>query len=72
MFPSHDSSRGEHDVDLMSNIVAELISMGKSDQWIMKNIGMDAEEVLRLKQLTGIANLFKNREFSNSWEVEYE
>lgn len=65
----HNRARGSHNVDLMSNIVAELVEMGKSDSWICKNIGMSADEVLRLKQITGLASLFKNDNFSNSWEV---
>ena len=64
----HNRARGSHDVDLMSNIVAELIEMGKTDTWIAKHLGMDADEVLRLKQITGIASLFHNREFSKAWE----
>ena len=65
----HNRARGSHNVDLMSNIVAELVEMGKSDAWICKNIGMSADEVLRLKQITGLASLFRNEEFSRSWEV---
>lgn len=64
----HNRARGSHDLDLMSNIVAELVSMGKSNQWIMKHLGMDADEVIRLKQITGLASLFKDRDFSKSWE----
>ncbi len=64
----HNRARGSHSVDLMSNIVAELLEMGKSDSWICKNIGMSADELLRLKQITGIAALFKDDEFSQSWE----
>jgi ParB-like chromosome segregation protein Spo0J len=66
----HNRARGSHSVDLMSNIVAELLEMGKSDKWIAKHLGMDADELLRLKQITGLASLFKDREFSKSWEVE--
>lgn len=65
----HNRARGSHDVDLMSNIVSELTQAGMSDQWILKNIGMDADELLRLKQITGLAALFKNNEFSNSFEI---
>lgn len=65
----HNRARGSHNVDLMSNIVAELVEMGKSDAWICKNIGMSADEVLRLKQITGLASLFRHEEFSRSWEV---
>lgn len=65
----HNRARGSHNVDLMSNIVAELLEMGKSDSWICRNIGMSADELLRLKQITGIASLFKDEEFSKSWQV---
>lgn len=65
----HNRARGSHNVDLMSNIVAELVEMGKSDNWICKNIGMSADELLRMKQVTGLAALFKDEEFSRSWEV---
>ena len=66
----HNRARGSHDLDLMSNIVAELVEIGKTDSWIMKKIGMSADELLRLKQVTGLASLFKNKEFSKSWELE--
>ena len=52
----------------MSNIVAELSELGKSDAWISKHLGMSADEILRLKQITGLAALFKDEEFSMSWE----
>ena len=64
----HNRARGSHDIELMTNIVADLVSSGMSDAWIMKNIGMDAEELLRLKQISGLASLFKDKEFSKSWE----
>ena len=68
----HNRARGTHDVELMSNIVAELVQSGMSDAWIMKNIGMDAEELLRLKQITGLQELFKDTDFSKAWEPESE
>ncbi len=66
----HNRARGNHDVDLMSSIVAELHELGRSDEWIMKHLGMDAEEVLRLKQITGLAALFRDSDFSRAWETE--
>lgn len=63
----HNRARGSHDVDLMSNIVAELHKIGRSDAWISKHLGMDKDEILRLKQITGLAESFKNGEFSRSW-----
>ncbi len=65
----HNRARGSHNIDLMSNIVRELLEMGKSDSWICRNIGMSADELLRLKQITGLASLFKDEEFSKSWQV---
>lgn len=62
----HNRARGSHSIELMTNIVSELVKSGMGDDWILKQIGMDADELLRLKQLSGLAELFKNREFSNS------
>ena len=64
----HNRARGSHDIELMSNIVADLVESGMSDAWIAKNIGMDLDEIMRLKQVTGLASLFKDKEFSRSWE----
>jgi ParB-like chromosome segregation protein Spo0J len=66
----HNRARGSHDIDLMCNIVAELKEAGMSDAWILKHLGMDADELLRLKQISGLAALFTNDEFSKSWENE--
>jgi ParB-like chromosome segregation protein Spo0J len=63
----HNRARGTHSIELMQNIVAELVESGMSDAWIMKHIGMCLDELLRLKQLTGLAALFKDKEFSRSW-----
>lgn len=65
----HNRARGSHNIDLMSNIVSELVEMGKGDAWICKHIGMSADELLRLKQITGLASLFLNRDFSESWDA---
>lgn len=64
----HNRARGTHSIELMTNIVAELVESGMSDTWILKNIGMDAEELLRLKQISGLASLFKDKEFGKSWK----
>lgn len=66
----HNRARGSHDIGLMVNIVADLVGAGMSDAWIMKHIGMDAEELLRLKQISGLASLFADREFSEAWEYK--
>lgn len=62
----HNRARGSHSVELMSSIVSELTKAGMGDAWIIKNIGMDADELLRLKQISGLAELFKNNDFSTS------
>ena len=63
----HNRARGSHDVDLMSNIVRELHELGRSDAWISKHLGMDKDEILRLKQITGLAALFKDLNFGMAW-----
>ena len=60
----HNRARGTHSLELMTNIVAELVDSGMGDAWIMKHIGMDADELLRLKQVSGLAALFADVEFS--------
>lgn len=64
----HNRARGTHNIDLMSNIVAELVEMGKSDAWIARHLGMDIDEILRLKQITGLAALFADQDYSMAWE----
>lgn len=66
----HNRARGTHNIELMSHIVSELVEMGKGDPWICKHIGMSIDELLRLKQITGLASLFQNKSFSESWEAE--
>lgn len=61
-------ARGMHQIDQMSNIVKDLVQMNMSDQDISKNLGMDKDEVLRLKQNSGVAALFKDHKYSKAWE----
>lgn len=63
----HNRARGTHNVDLMSNIIKELHDLGRSDAWISKHLGMDEDEILRLKQITGLAALFKDVQFGQAW-----
>lgn len=65
----HNRARGEHSVELMVNIVSQLVKYGVTDQWLIDNIGMDKDEILRLKQISGLSSLFKEKEFSRSWDV---
>ncbi len=64
----HNRARGKHTVDGMSQIVVELSRRNWSDEKIARELGMDADEVLRLKQITGLAELFADKEFSMAWE----
>ena len=64
----HNRARGSHDVELMSNIVKELHELGRSDAWISNNLGMDKDEILRLKQITGLAALCKDIKFGKAWQ----
>lgn len=65
----HNRARGKHQVDAMSDIVQELVKRNWSDKKIAKELGMEPDEVLRLKQITGLAEMFADREFSEAWEV---
>jgi ParB-like chromosome segregation protein Spo0J len=66
----HNRARGKHKVTAMSDIVLELKKRNWSDEKIGKNLGMDPDEVLRLTQISGLAEMFADKEFSMSWEVE--
>lgn len=65
----HNRARGVHTVDNMSQIVVELSRRNWSDKKIGRELGMEPDEVLRLKQISGLAELFADREFSEAWEI---
>jgi ParB-like chromosome segregation protein Spo0J len=65
----HNRARGRHQVGQMSEIVVELARRNWSDAKIAKELGMEPDEVLRLKQVSGLAEMFADREFSEAWEV---
>lgn len=66
----HNRARGKHKVEAMSDIVIELKRRNWSDERIAKELGMEPDEVLRLCQISGLAELFSDRDFSQAWEVE--
>lgn len=66
----HNRARGRHRVEAMSDIVVELKRRFWSDEKIARELGMEPDEVLRLTQITGLASLFADREFSTAWEAE--
>lgn len=68
----HNRARGSHNVELMSNIIKELHEIGRSDAWISKHLGMDRDEILRLKQITGLTALFRDIKFGNAWQPAEE
>lgn len=63
-------ARGVHQVELMGELVRELYEKGLEDEKIALSLGMEEEEVFRLKQITGIAEIFKNKAYSKSWEMQ--
>lgn len=65
----HNRARGKHQVDAMADIVLDLSRRNWDDAKIAKELGMEADEVLRLKQVTGLAELFADRDFSEAWEA---
>lgn len=66
----HNRARGKHKVTAMSDVVLELKRRNWSDQKISKQLGMDSDEVLRLTQITGLAEMFSDKEFSNAWDLD--
>jgi ParB-like chromosome segregation protein Spo0J len=66
----HNRARGKHSIDGMANIIIELKRRNWSDKKISKQIGMDPDEILRLSQITGLAEMFKDKDFSEAWEAD--
>lgn len=66
----HNMARGTHQVELSAKLVTMLKKHNWTNERIGKELGMDADEVLRLKQITGLAEAFSDREFSRAWEAD--
>lgn len=66
----HNRARGKHQVAGMSEIVQELARRNWSETKIGKELGMEPDEVLRLKQISGLAEMFADKEFSEAWEAD--
>jgi len=64
----HNRARGKHQVDAMSEIILELKNRNWKNERIARELGMDEEEILRLCQITGLQDIFKDDDFSKSWE----
>lgn len=65
----HNRARGKHQIASMSDIVRDLARLGWADERIGKELGMDRDEVLRLKQISGLTELFEEEDFSPAWTV---
>ena len=65
----HNRARGKHQISAMSEIVLELKRRNWSDKKIGKELGMDPDEVLRLTQISGLAEMFSDQDFSQAWEA---
>jgi ParB-like chromosome segregation protein Spo0J len=66
----HNRARGKHAVAKMSDIVLELKRRNWSDAKISRDLGMDQDEVLRLTQITGLAEAFADHAFTEAWEAD--
>lgn len=66
----HNRARGRHQITAMSDIVRELVQLGWDDERISQELGMDSDEVLRLKQINGLLELFADRRYSEAWTVK--
>jgi ParB-like chromosome segregation protein Spo0J len=66
----HNRARGKHEVAAMSEIVQELARRNWNNEKIGRELGMEPDEVLRLKQITGLAEMFADQEFSEAWEAD--
>lgn len=68
----HNRARGKHSIDGMSNMVFQMLENGWSEAEICAELGMEAEEVLRLKHITGFSKLFEDVEYKKAWESKVQ
>ena len=66
----HNRARGKHTIKGMANVVFKMLDAGWNDVEICNQLGMEAEELLRLKHITGFSKLFKDKEYSKAWETK--
>ena len=66
----HNRARGEHSVQGMSNMVFEMLDNGWTDEDVCNHLGMEAEEILKLKHITGFSKLFEDAEYKSAWETK--
>ena len=66
----HNRARGKHSVDGMGNMVFQMLDNGWGDERICNELGLEAEELVRLKHITGFSKLFEDTEYKKSWETK--
>lgn len=66
----HNRARGEHSISGMSSMVFQMLENGWSDEEVCNNLGMEAEEILKLKHITGFSKLFENQEYNKAWATK--
>lgn len=64
----HNRARGKHGVKPMTELIKDLVNQGWNYEKIQKELGMSEDEVLRLHQMNGLAEMFKNKKYSKAWE----
>lgn len=65
----HNRARGKHNINGMANIVFNMLDKGMDDKTVCNNLGLSAEELIRLKHTTGFSKLFENTEYTKAWET---
>jgi ParB-like chromosome segregation protein Spo0J len=68
----HNRARGKHSVEGMSSMVFKMLDNGWDDAAICNELGMEAEELLRLKHITGFSKLFEDFEYSKAWKTKHQ
>jgi ParB-like chromosome segregation protein Spo0J len=66
----HNRARGRHSVQGMSNLVFQMLAQGMTDEEVCKELGMEPDELVRLKYVTGFAKLWESAEYRKAWETE--
>ncbi len=68
----HNRARGKHSINGMANMVFKMLDNGWTDSEVCNALGLEADELLRLKYITGFAKLFENTDYSRSWQTRYQ
>ena len=68
----HNRARGAHSVSGMSNMVFSMLDNGWGDAEVCNHLGMEADELLRLKHITGFSRLFADTEYNKAWVTKHQ